>query len=73
VRRFALSGARVATTVRSLLTEGHSSTLFVQTDIGTGAGVQKIAASGYSQPVARVVHDEPAAAQDASSTSVLKP
>jgi NAD(P)-dependent dehydrogenase (short-subunit alcohol dehydrogenase family) len=42
VRRFVLSGAKVATTARSLAMQGHSSTLFVQTDIGTAAGVQKV-------------------------------
>jgi NAD(P)-dependent dehydrogenase (short-subunit alcohol dehydrogenase family) len=42
VRRFALSGARSATTARSLKTQGHNSTLFVLMDIGTAAGVQKI-------------------------------
>jgi NAD(P)-dependent dehydrogenase (short-subunit alcohol dehydrogenase family) len=42
VRRFALSGAAVATTARSPLPRGHSPSLFVQTDIGTAAGVQEV-------------------------------
>ena len=42
VRRFALSGADVATTARSPLPEGQSPSLFVQTDIGTAEGVQRI-------------------------------
>ena len=40
VRRFTLSGASVATTARSPLRDGQSVALFVQTDIGTAAGVQ---------------------------------
>src|SRR5260370_33144513 len=39
VRRFTLSGASVATTARSPLPEGQAGSLFVQTDIGTAAGV----------------------------------
>src|SRR5258707_7996924 len=42
VRRFTLSGASVATTARSPLPEGQAVALFVQTDIGTAAGVQEI-------------------------------
>src|SRR5258708_20993557 len=42
VRRFTLSGASVATTARSPLPEGQAVALFVQTDIGTAAGVQKV-------------------------------
>jgi NAD(P)-dependent dehydrogenase (short-subunit alcohol dehydrogenase family) len=42
VRRFALSGASVATTARSPLPEGQAVALFVQTDIGTAAGVQEV-------------------------------
>jgi NAD(P)-dependent dehydrogenase (short-subunit alcohol dehydrogenase family) len=42
VRRFTLSGASVATTARSPLPEGRAVALFVQTDIGTAAGVQKV-------------------------------
>src|SRR5262245_1189358 len=42
VRRFALSGAAVASTARSPLAQGHSSSLFVQTDIGSAQGVQKV-------------------------------
>ena len=42
VRRFTLSGASVATTARSPLPEGQAVPLFVQTDIGTAAGVQKV-------------------------------
>jgi len=42
VRRFALSGAVVATTARSPLPPGQSPSLFVQTDIGTAEGVKKI-------------------------------
>jgi NAD(P)-dependent dehydrogenase (short-subunit alcohol dehydrogenase family) len=41
VRRFALSGAIVATTARSP-SPGHSASLFVQTDIGTAEGVQRV-------------------------------
>jgi NAD(P)-dependent dehydrogenase (short-subunit alcohol dehydrogenase family) len=42
VRRFALSGAVVATTARSPLPPGQSPSLFVQTDISTAEGVKKI-------------------------------
>jgi NAD(P)-dependent dehydrogenase (short-subunit alcohol dehydrogenase family) len=42
VRRFTLSGASVATTARSRLPEGQAVALFVQTDIGTAAGVQEV-------------------------------
>jgi NAD(P)-dependent dehydrogenase (short-subunit alcohol dehydrogenase family) len=42
VRRFTLSGASVATTARSPLTEGQAVALFVQTDIGTVAGAQNV-------------------------------
>jgi NAD(P)-dependent dehydrogenase (short-subunit alcohol dehydrogenase family) len=41
VRRFTLSGACVATTARSPLPKGQAVALFVQTDIGTAAGVQE--------------------------------
>ncbi len=41
VRRFTLSGASVATTARSPLPEEQAVALFVQTDIGTAAGVQE--------------------------------
>src|SRR5258708_9406147 len=42
VRRFTLSGAFVATTARSPLPDGQAVALFVQTDIGTAAGVQDV-------------------------------
>ena len=42
VRRFALSGARVATTARSPLPEGETPVLFVQEDIGTADGVRRV-------------------------------
>jgi len=42
VHRFILSGASVATTARSTPTRGQSPSLFVQTDIGTRQGVQKV-------------------------------
>jgi NAD(P)-dependent dehydrogenase (short-subunit alcohol dehydrogenase family) len=42
VRRFLLAGASVATTARSPLPEGQNPTLFIQTDIGTADGVQKV-------------------------------
>ena len=42
VRRFTLSDASVATTARSPLPDGQSVALFVQTDIGTPAGVQDV-------------------------------
>lgn len=41
-RRFALSGAAVATTARSPLPAGQTPSLFVQTDIGTAEGVQVV-------------------------------
>jgi NAD(P)-dependent dehydrogenase (short-subunit alcohol dehydrogenase family) len=40
--RFTLSGASVATTARSPLPGGQAVALFVQTDIGTVAGVQDV-------------------------------
>ncbi len=43
VRRLSAAGARVATTVRSLLPEGQTSTLFVQADISTAEGVNSVA------------------------------
>ena len=42
VRRFTLSGASVATTARSPLPDGQAVALFVQTDIGTAAGVEDV-------------------------------
>jgi NAD(P)-dependent dehydrogenase (short-subunit alcohol dehydrogenase family) len=42
VRRFTLSGASVATTARSPLADGQAVALFIQTDIGTAAGVQDV-------------------------------
>jgi NAD(P)-dependent dehydrogenase (short-subunit alcohol dehydrogenase family) len=42
VRRLTLSGASVATTARSPLTDGQSAALFVQADIGTAEGVQRV-------------------------------
>ena len=42
VRRFALSGACVATTARSPLPKGQAVALFVQTDISTAVGVQDV-------------------------------
>lgn len=44
VRRFALSGAAVATTARSPLPEEQIPSIFVQTDVGTPEGVQKVVA-----------------------------
>jgi NAD(P)-dependent dehydrogenase (short-subunit alcohol dehydrogenase family) len=41
-RRFALSGASVATTARSEAANGQDSALFIKTDIGTARGVQKV-------------------------------
>ena len=41
-RRFALSGASVATTARSEAAIGQDSALFVKTDIGTARGVQSV-------------------------------
>jgi NAD(P)-dependent dehydrogenase (short-subunit alcohol dehydrogenase family) len=43
VRRLSAAGARVATTARSLLPEGQTSTLFVQADISTAEGVNSVA------------------------------
>ncbi len=42
VHRFTLSGASVATTARLPLPVGQAVALFVQTDIGTAAGVQDV-------------------------------
>jgi NAD(P)-dependent dehydrogenase (short-subunit alcohol dehydrogenase family) len=42
VRRFVLSGAVVATTARSPLSSGQSASVFIQTDIGTAEGVQRV-------------------------------
>jgi len=42
VRRFTLSGASVATTARSPLTDGQSAALFIQEDIGTAEAVQRV-------------------------------
>jgi NAD(P)-dependent dehydrogenase (short-subunit alcohol dehydrogenase family) len=42
VRRFAAAGAIVATTARSPLPEGQTVKLFVQADISTGDGVDKV-------------------------------
>src|SRR5437870_1145895 len=42
VRRFQLSGASVATTARSSLSKDQTPVLFVQADIGTVSGVQKV-------------------------------
>jgi len=39
-RRFALSGASVATTARSEAANGQDSALFIKTDIGKACGVQ---------------------------------
>ena len=41
-RRFALSGASVATTARSEAAHGQDSALFIKTDIGTARGVQNV-------------------------------
>jgi NAD(P)-dependent dehydrogenase (short-subunit alcohol dehydrogenase family) len=41
-RRFALSGASVATTARSEAAHGQDSALFIKTDIGTALGVQNV-------------------------------
>jgi NAD(P)-dependent dehydrogenase (short-subunit alcohol dehydrogenase family) len=43
VRRLVGSGARMATTARSLLPDGQTVELFVQADISTRAGVDKVA------------------------------
>ncbi len=42
VRRLAAAGATVATTARSPLPEGQAVALFVQADISTRAGVDKV-------------------------------
>jgi NAD(P)-dependent dehydrogenase (short-subunit alcohol dehydrogenase family) len=42
VRRFALSGASVATTARSEAAHGQDSTLFIKADLGTARGVQNV-------------------------------
>jgi NAD(P)-dependent dehydrogenase (short-subunit alcohol dehydrogenase family) len=42
VRRLTLSGASVATTARSPLTDRQSAALFMQADIGTAEGVQRV-------------------------------
>ncbi len=42
VRRFLVSGAQVATSARSALPEGQRPTLFVQADLGTPGGIQKL-------------------------------
>jgi NAD(P)-dependent dehydrogenase (short-subunit alcohol dehydrogenase family) len=42
VRRFALSGASVATTARSEAAHGQDSILFVKADLGTARGVQNV-------------------------------
>ena len=41
-RRFALSGASVATTARSEAAHGQNSTLFIKTNIGSARGVQNV-------------------------------
>ena len=42
VRRLTLGGASVATTARSPLTDGQRAALFMQADIGTAQGVQRV-------------------------------
>ena len=42
VRRFAIGGATVGTTARSPLPEGNAARLFVQADINTRDGVDKV-------------------------------
>src|SRR6201993_673745 len=42
VRRFALSGASVATTARSEAAHGQDSALFIKADLGTARGVQNV-------------------------------
>src|SRR2546426_12089597 len=42
VRRFAIGGATVGTTARSPLPEGNAAKLFVQADISTRDGVDKV-------------------------------
>ena len=41
-RRFALSGASVATTARSEAAHGQDSALFIKADIGTARGVHSV-------------------------------
>ena len=43
VRRFLLSGAQVATAARSSLPKDQRPTLFIQTDLESSAGIQKLA------------------------------
>ena len=52
VRRFALSGASVATTARSEAAHGQDSTLFIRADIGTARGVQNVV--DHIQPITTV-------------------
>ena len=42
LRRFALSGASVATTARSEAADAQDSTLFIKADLGTARGVQDV-------------------------------
>lgn len=42
VRRFLLSGAQVATAARSSLPKDQRPTLFVQTDLGSSAGIRSL-------------------------------
>src|SRR3989454_7972775 len=42
VRRFAIGGATVGTTARSLLPEGNPAKLYVQSDVSTRGGVDKV-------------------------------
>jgi NAD(P)-dependent dehydrogenase (short-subunit alcohol dehydrogenase family) len=42
LRRFALSGASVATTARSVAAHGQDSVLFIKADIGSARGVQNV-------------------------------
>jgi NAD(P)-dependent dehydrogenase (short-subunit alcohol dehydrogenase family) len=42
VRRFRMSGARVATTGRTTPADGNAASLFVQADVGTASGVQAV-------------------------------
>ena len=48
VRRFTLSGARLATTARSPLPHGQSTSIFVQADIGTAEGVKKVVGEAWN-------------------------
>ncbi len=43
VRRLAAGGAKVATTARSELPDGQAPDLFVRADVGTAAGIEKVA------------------------------